>query len=127
MEAGTTLGDRAAVEFDTSGSKIGPVIRRREDDLRSWRDGIPPKVLWTLSAPRRLAPGSTSWPARPAAHLRPSLPPRGRRTGSDPVSAGPRLHPDDGALSRMQAECSVMPLRCCSWSSENLARVNIGS
>ena len=48
MEAGTTLGDRAAVEFDTSGTKIGPVIRRREDDLRSWRDGIPPKVLWDV-------------------------------------------------------------------------------
>src|SRR5712691_3430572 len=36
-----------------------------------------------------------------------------RRTGSDPVSARPRLHPDDRALSRMQAEapnCRERPI-----------------
>jgi integrase len=43
-------------------------------------------------------------PARPAAHLRRALPRRGWRPGSDPVPARPRLHPDDRALPRMQAE-----------------------
>jgi hypothetical protein len=66
-----------------------------------------------LSAPRRLGPGSTSWPHTPATHLRPSLPPCGGRTGPDPVSALPRLHPDKRALSRMQAEapnCGERPI-----------------
>ena len=51
--------------------------------------------------------------ARPATHLCPSLPPRGWRTGSDPVPTGTRLHPDDRALSRMQAKapgCRERPL-----------------
>ena len=43
-------------------------------------------------------------PTRPAAHLRPPLLPRGRRTGSDPISARPPFHPDDRALPWMQAE-----------------------
>jgi integrase len=51
--------------------------------------------------------------ARPAAHLRPSLPSCRRRTGSNPVPARPRLHPDHGALPRMQAEapsCRERPI-----------------
>ena len=52
-------------------------------------------------------------PARPAAHMRPSLPSRGRRTRSDPVPSRPRLDPDNGALPRMQAEapgCRERPI-----------------
>ena len=51
--------------------------------------------------------------ARPAAHLRPSLPSRRRRTGSDPVPARPRLHPGNRTLPRMQAEapdCRKRPI-----------------
>ena len=42
--------------------------------------------------------------ARSATNLRPSVPPGGRRTRPDSVPARPRVHPDDGALPRMQAE-----------------------
>ena len=52
-------------------------------------------------------------PARSAAHLRAPLPPDRRRTRSDPVLARPRLHPNDRALPRMQAEapgCRERPI-----------------
>jgi hypothetical protein len=47
---------------------------------------------------------STARELRDHANLRPSVPPRGRRTRPDPVPARPRVHPDDGALPRMQTE-----------------------
>ena len=47
--------------------------------------------------------------ARPAAHLCPPLPSCRRRTGSNPVPPWARVHPNDGALPRMQTEAP----NCC--------------
>jgi hypothetical protein len=74
----------------------GPVFRAINKAGRVWGDGMSPKVLWDVVRATAVRAGINKLAlARPAAHLRSSLPPRGRRTGSDPVSAWPRLHPDD--------------------------------
>ena len=48
------------------------------------------------------ARASTSWPTRPAAHLRRLCPLAAGEL--DQILSRPRLHPDDGALPRMQTE-----------------------
>ena len=73
----------------------GPVFRAINKAGRVRGDGMSPKVPMGC-CPRRggARRDRQARPARPAAHLRSSLPPRGWRTGSDPVSTRPRLHPD---------------------------------
>jgi integrase len=92
----------------------GHVFRAINKAGRIWGDGMSPQGALGC----RPRGGGSHWdrqagPARSAAHLRPSVPPRGRRTGSDPVSARSRLHSDHGALLRMQAEapdCGERPI-----------------
>ena len=99
----------------------GPVFRAINKAGRVWGDGMSPKALWDVvraAAARagidRLAPHDLRRTCARLCHL------AGGETGSDPVSTRPRVHPDDGALSRMQAEapdCCERPIgnraRCC--------------
>jgi len=113
---------KAAMDAWTGAAKImdGPVVHGINKAGRIWGDGMSAKVLWHVVRAPRLAPGSTG-SARPAAHVRSSLPCRGQRTGSDPVPARPRFHPDDGALPRMQGEAP----NCREWPIGNRARCSL--
>ena len=91
----------------------GPVFRAINKAGRVWGNGMSAKVLWDVVRAAAARAGRQARSARPPTNLRPSLPSRGWRTGSDPVSTRPRLHPDDGTLSRMQAEapdCRERPI-----------------
>jgi len=92
----------------------GRVFRAINKAGRVWGDGMSPQVLWDVvrAAAARAAIDKLA-PHDLAAHLRSSLPSCRRRTGSDPVPARPRLHPDNRTLPRMQAEapdCRERPI-----------------
>src|SRR3989442_12232463 len=66
----------------------------------------------------RAAVEAYSGAARSSAHLRPLVPPCGRRAGPDPVSLGARVDSDDRALSGMQAEAPVRRERSAGYQAE---------
>jgi integrase len=89
---------KKAVDAWTAAAEIthGPVFRAINKAGRVWGHGMSPKVLWDVvraaaghAGIDKLAPHDLR---RTCARL---LPPLGRRTGSNPVPARARLHPDD--------------------------------
>jgi integrase len=92
----------------------GTVFRAINKAGRVWGDGMSPKVPWDVvraAAARagieKLAPHDLRRTCARLCHL------AGGRTRSDPVPARTRLHPDNGALSWMQAEapgCGERPI-----------------
>jgi hypothetical protein len=52
----------------------GPAFRAINKAGRVWGDGMSPKVLWDVVRPAAARRDRQAGPARPAAHLRPSLP-----------------------------------------------------
>ena len=66
----------------------GPVFRAIDKAGRVWGDGMSPKVLWDVVRGAAARTGiRQAGAARSAAHVRPSLSSRRRRTGSNPVPA----------------------------------------
>jgi hypothetical protein len=89
---------RTGVEkwMDASGITNGALFRSIDRRGRVWGTGMTPKVLWEIVK---------------AAHLRPAVPPCRRRTGPDSIPARTRLHPDDGAVSGLQAQATLRSQR----------------
>lgn len=90
-----TLGD---------GINSGPLLRSIDKAGRIWGHGFTPKVIWTIVKVKAkklwLANRRTE---RFATNLCTTGPSCRRRPGADSVSAGSRLHPDNGTIPRVQA------------------------
>src|SRR2546426_1692477 len=93
---------------EASGVIEGALFRAINKAGWVWGTGMAAKVLWevvraaaTRAGIERLAPHDLP------SQLRAALPPGRRRTGSDPVPAGTRLDPHDGALPWLQAEIAL--------------------
>ena len=76
---------KAAMDTWTAAAAItdGPVFRAINKAGRVWGDGMSPKVLWDVVRAAAVRAGIDKLaPRRSAAHVRSSVPPRGRRTES---------------------------------------------
>jgi len=100
------LGEDRRRRVDVGGRHHArPDVPRDQQGRACLGDGMSPKVLWDVVRAAAVRAGIDKLaPRRSAAHVRSSVPPRGGELDQNPVSARPRLHPDDRALSRMQTE-----------------------
>ena len=96
---------KEAIDGWTSASGItaGRIFRSINKAGKIWGGGMTPKVIWEIVKQAAQTAGIDKL----AAHVRPAVSSRRRRTRTDPVPARACVDPNDGALSRMQTATAV--------------------
>jgi len=83
-----------------AGINSGSLLRSINKAGRIWGHGFTPKVIWAIVKLNAKVAALHLWHCTTCDGPVPSS---RRRTGADSVSAGSRLHPDDGTIPRVQA------------------------
>ena len=92
--------------LNSSGIDRGKIFRRVSKGGKALGEGISERAVWHIVDRSGKARSSRSAP-----NLRPAMSRLGRRTGTDPVSPGTCVNPDDRALSGLQAAYSICSKR----------------
>jgi hypothetical protein len=111
---------KAAVDRWTLAASInaGPLLRSINKAGKIWGDGFTPRGIWAIVKVNAKSCGlPTVAPHDLRRYLCTTVPSGWRRTGADSVSAGSRLHPNDGATPPGASSVSGMRLTIASaWS-----------